>query len=120
MLFRSPPPCGPKPCSPPPHMALKPVSPHVPVAAQVLVNSQYTRGMFGSTFTRLDARGLRPDVLYPAVVIPTDRVNTHACTSALNPAPTPCPKPWSYKLNPHLPAPMHMFQRETSSAHRDL
>ncbi|KAG0619413.1 hypothetical protein M758_4G138000 [Ceratodon purpureus] len=33
----------------------------------VLVNSEFTASTFSSTFTRLQARGLRPAVLYPAV-----------------------------------------------------
>lgn len=33
----------------------------------VLVNSQFTAATFASTFTRLEARGLKPAVLYPAV-----------------------------------------------------
>ena len=33
----------------------------------VLVNSEFTASTFSSTFTRLQARGLHPAVLYPAV-----------------------------------------------------
>ncbi|MEO2193085.1 MAG: alpha-1,3/1,6-mannosyltransferase ALG2 [bacterium] len=42
------------------------------MAHRVLVNSEFTRGVFRETFTVLDARGVVPDVLYPAVVIPGD------------------------------------------------
>ena len=42
------------------------------MAHRVLVNSEFTRGVFKETFTVLDARGIVPDVLYPAVVIPSD------------------------------------------------
>jgi len=37
------------------------------MADSVLVNSEFTASTFGSTFTRLEARGLHPAVLYPAV-----------------------------------------------------
>ena len=43
------------------------------MAHRVLVNSQFTKGVFKATFTDLDARGIVPDVLYPAVVIPDDK-----------------------------------------------
>ncbi|KAG2483209.1 hypothetical protein HYH03_017907 [Edaphochlamys debaryana] len=36
----------------------------------ILVNSNYTRGVFAQTFRRLAARGINPSVLYPAVPIP--------------------------------------------------
>lgn len=36
----------------------------------MLVNSQFTAGVFDATFTRLAARGVKPDVLYPAVPVP--------------------------------------------------
>ncbi|GFR48681.1 hypothetical protein Agub_g10636 [Astrephomene gubernaculifera] len=36
----------------------------------VLVNSNYTRGVFAETFQRLASRGIDPGVLYPAVPIP--------------------------------------------------
>ena len=42
------------------------------MAHRVLVNSEFTKGVFRDTFTALDARGIVPDVLYPAVVIPTE------------------------------------------------
>ncbi|GIL59583.1 hypothetical protein Vafri_14317 [Volvox africanus] len=38
----------------------------------VLVNSNYTRGVFAQTFRRLAARGVQPGVLYPAVPIPPE------------------------------------------------
>jgi hypothetical protein len=41
------------------------------------VNSEFTKGVFKETFKVLDARGVVPDVLYPAVVIPV-----LACSSA--------------------------------------
>lgn len=37
----------------------------------ILVNSNFTAGVFGSTFARLVARGIKPAVLYPAVPVPT-------------------------------------------------
>jgi alpha-1,3/alpha-1,6-mannosyltransferase len=37
------------------------------MADSVLVNSEFTASTFGSTFARLEARGLHPAVLYPAV-----------------------------------------------------
>jgi alpha-1,3/alpha-1,6-mannosyltransferase len=42
------------------------------MADTVLVNSNYTRGVFQGTFRRLWARGMRPEVLYPCVAVPTD------------------------------------------------
>ena len=42
------------------------------MAHRVLVNSEFTKGVFKETFKVLDARGVVPDVLYPAVVIPND------------------------------------------------
>lgn len=41
-------------------------------ADAVVVNSRFTRGVFGDTFRRLARRGLVPGVLYPAVHPPTD------------------------------------------------
>ncbi|RMZ57053.1 hypothetical protein APUTEX25_002285, partial [Auxenochlorella protothecoides] len=38
----------------------------------VVVNSRFTQGIFARTFRRLHGRGLVPDVLYPAVVVPSD------------------------------------------------
>ncbi|GIL78526.1 hypothetical protein Vretimale_6121 [Volvox reticuliferus] len=38
----------------------------------ILVNSNYTRGVFAQTFRRLAARGVQPGVLYPAVPIPPE------------------------------------------------
>ena len=37
------------------------------MADTVLVNSNFTAGIFGRTFTRLAARGIRPGVLYPSL-----------------------------------------------------
>lgn len=44
------------------------------MADQVLVNSKFTRGVFGQTFQSLNARGIVPEVLYPAVSIPSDKL----------------------------------------------
>jgi alpha-1,3/alpha-1,6-mannosyltransferase len=41
------------------------------MADLLLVNSGFTRRVFAETFSRLHARGARPDVLYPAVAIPS-------------------------------------------------
>ncbi|KAF5839212.1 hypothetical protein DUNSADRAFT_1348 [Dunaliella salina] len=38
----------------------------------VLVNSAFTQGVFKKTFSRLAERGIVPDVLHPAVPIPSD------------------------------------------------
>ncbi|PSC71528.1 alpha-1,3 1,6-mannosyltransferase ALG2 [Micractinium conductrix] len=38
----------------------------------LLVNSRFTQGVFADTFKRLDSRGIRPGVLYPAVAIPSE------------------------------------------------
>lgn len=38
----------------------------------ILVNSNFTAGVFGQTFSRLNSQGVRPAVLYPAVVIPSE------------------------------------------------
>ncbi|PQQ20217.1 alpha-1 3/1 6-mannosyltransferase ALG2-like [Prunus yedoensis var. nudiflora] len=37
------------------------------IADKILVNSKFTESMFAKTFKRLDAQGVRPAVLYPAV-----------------------------------------------------
>lgn len=37
------------------------------MADLILVNSKFTASTFASTFKRLDARGIQPAVLYPAV-----------------------------------------------------
>ena len=37
------------------------------MADLILVNSKFTASTFANTFKRLDARGIRPAVLYPAV-----------------------------------------------------
>lgn len=42
------------------------------MAHRVLVNSEFTKGVFGETFSALRSRGVVPDVLYPAVKIPSD------------------------------------------------
>ncbi|KAA6423682.1 MAG: hypothetical protein FRX49_06253 [Trebouxia sp. A1-2] len=42
------------------------------MADRLLVNSHYTQGIFAQTFTRLHARGVVPQVLYPAVQLPSD------------------------------------------------
>jgi hypothetical protein len=34
------------------------------------VNSNFTADVFASTFSRLHAHGVRPNVLYPAVALP--------------------------------------------------
>lgn len=41
-------------------------------ADALLVNSEFTAGVFAQTFSRLDSRGVRPRVLYPAASIPSD------------------------------------------------
>lgn len=41
------------------------------LAHRTLVNSEYTKSIFKETFRSLDARGIVPDVLYPAVSIPS-------------------------------------------------
>lgn len=43
------------------------------MATRVLVNSEYTAGVFAATFNRLHARGIRPGVLYPAVAVPSEK-----------------------------------------------
>jgi alpha-1,3/alpha-1,6-mannosyltransferase len=40
----------------------------------ILVNSNFTAGVFGQTFKRLAAQGVQPAVLYPAVAVPTRNV----------------------------------------------
>jgi len=42
------------------------------MAHKLLVNSEYTQGVFASTFRSLARRGLRPQVLHPAVAIPSE------------------------------------------------
>lgn len=37
------------------------------MADLILVNSKFTASTFARTFKYLDAQGIRPDVLYPAV-----------------------------------------------------
>lgn len=44
------------------------------LADRVLVNSDFTRGVFGQTFQTLSARGIVPEVLYPAVSIPSEKL----------------------------------------------
>ena len=39
-------------------------------ATRVVVNSAFTAAVFAATFATLHARGLRPEVLYPAVALP--------------------------------------------------
>jgi len=43
---------------------------HLLQAHAVVVNSNYTAGIFAATFTRLHALGVRPEVLYPAAALP--------------------------------------------------
>eukprot|EP00890_Picochlorum_soloecismus_P006827 jgi/Picsp_1/96/NSC_00096-R1_glycosyl group 1 len=43
------------------------------MADHVLVNSKFTRGVFGQTFQSLNASGIVPDVLHPAVSIPSEK-----------------------------------------------
>jgi hypothetical protein len=38
----------------------------------ILVNSNFTAGVFGDTFSRLSRQGVQPAVLYPAVAIPPE------------------------------------------------
>lgn len=47
----------------------------------VLVNSNYTRGVFKETFRRLASRGMDPSVLYPAVAIPEAKELAEAAAS---------------------------------------
>jgi alpha-1,3/alpha-1,6-mannosyltransferase len=42
------------------------------MADLILVNSNYTRGVFKDTFRRLYSSGVNPEVAYPAVPIPSD------------------------------------------------
>ncbi|GAB4820664.1 hypothetical protein N2152v2_007710 [Parachlorella kessleri] len=42
-------------------------------ADKILVNSQFTQGVFAETFTRLHTRSIRPEVLYPAVALPSKK-----------------------------------------------
>jgi alpha-1,3/alpha-1,6-mannosyltransferase len=44
----------------------------------ILVNSNFTAGVFGQTFKRLARQGVEPAVLYPAVSIPSNSVLTEA------------------------------------------
>ncbi len=53
------------------------------MAHRVLVNSEYTKSIFKETFTKLDRRGIVPDVLYPAVSIPSDKALREASLSCL-------------------------------------
>ena len=53
------------------------------MAHRVLVNSEYTKSIFKETFQSLDRRGIVPDVLYPAVSIPTDEALHKASVSCL-------------------------------------
>ncbi|MEW5305498.1 MAG: hypothetical protein WDW36_008032 [Sanguina aurantia] len=43
------------------------------MAHRVLVNSAFTAGVFASTFGRLAAAGVAPQVLHPAVMVPSDQ-----------------------------------------------
>ena len=47
----------------------------------VLVNSKFTASTFASTFTTLHAKGIKPEVLYPAVNIGQFPVNVQSSTS---------------------------------------
>lgn len=53
------------------------------MAHRILVNSEYTKSIFKETFTSLDRRGIVPDVLYPAVSIPSDEALREASLSCL-------------------------------------
>lgn len=50
-------------------------------ADSVLVNSKFTRRVFADTFVRLHRRGMVPEVLYPAVRIPSQRELAAAASS---------------------------------------
>jgi alpha-1,3/alpha-1,6-mannosyltransferase len=50
-------------------------------ADSVLVNSKFTCRVFADTFVRLDRRGIVPEVLYPAVRIPSERELAEAASS---------------------------------------
>lgn len=39
------------------------------MADMILVNSKFTAATFAKTFKQLDARGIKPAVLYPAVSV---------------------------------------------------
>lgn len=43
------------------------------MAHHVLVNSNFTQGVFARTFSSLAARGLQPAVLHPAVSVPAEK-----------------------------------------------
>ena len=49
-------------------------------ADRVLVNSEFTAGVFAATFPRLSRRGIAPRVLYPAASIPSDEALRRART----------------------------------------
>lgn len=51
------------------------------LADRILVNSEYTQSIFKKTFRSLDARGIVPEVLYPAVSIPSKDALTKASES---------------------------------------
>eukprot|EP00798_Chlamydomonas_sp_ICE-L_P027028 gene27028-2255_t len=60
------------------------------MAGLVLVNSYFTQGVFAQTFSKLSGRGIKPDVLHPAVTIPT-ALELEAASIA-----------WSQELDPEL------------------
>ena len=51
------------------------------MADVVLVNSKFTASTFASTFTTLHAKGIRPEVIYPAVNISQFPVHSRTSTS---------------------------------------
>lgn len=42
----------------------------------ILVNSKFTASTFASTFKNLHAKGIKPEVLYPAVNVDQFHINT--------------------------------------------
>mmetsp|Transcript_4600 Transcript_4600/g.9196 ORF Transcript_4600/g.9196 Transcript_4600/m.9196 type:complete len:348 (-) Transcript_4600:108-1151(-) len=54
------------------------------LAHRTLVNSEYTKSIFKETFRSLDGRGIVPDVLYPAVSIPSSLSLKQMGTSWMN------------------------------------
>jgi hypothetical protein len=51
------------------------------MAGTVVVNSHFTAGVFASTFTQLAAKGVVPQVLYPAVPLPAEEELQEASSS---------------------------------------
>jgi len=60
------------------------------MAHRVLVNSEFTKGVFAETFSRLHRRGLQPAVLYPAVAIPSEEALQEAKSRGFGGFPEGC------------------------------